>query len=340
MEIHIRRREFISALLGGAAVAWPLTAWAQQPAKVHRIAFISAAVPVTEITEISRLRSYRAFFQELRRLGYVEGRNLIVERYSGQGRTEHYAELARDVVRSKPDVILAAGGNVFVQHFKPLTATIPIVGVMGDPVGFGLVASLAHPGGNVTGVSIDAGPEIQTKLLELLKETSPQVSRIGVLARRLPGSPYRKPLEEGAQRLGLVLVGPPLEGTLQETEYRRVFEAVAQEHADALLVAADPENSANRQLIIELAEKYRLPAIYPYRQFVESGGLMAYSIDGVDLYTRVAGYIDRILKGEPPGDIPIYQAVKFEFVINAKAANAIGLTIPPTLLARADDVIE
>jgi putative ABC transport system substrate-binding protein len=237
-------------------------------------------------------------------------------------------------------VIFAAAGNVFVQHLKPLTATIPIVAVMGDPVGFGLVASLAHPGGNVTGVSIDAGSEIQTKRLELLKETSLRVSRIGFLARRLPGSPYRKPLEEGAQRLGLVLVGPPLEGTLQETEYRRVFEAMAQEYTDALPVAPDPENSANRQLIIELAEKYRLPAIYPFRQFVESGGLMAYATDPVDLLTRVAGYIDRILKGEPPGDIPIYQAVKFELVINVKAANAIGLAIPPALLARADEVIE
>ena len=137
-----------------------------------------------------------------------------------------------------------------------------------------------------------------------------------------------------------MLVGPPLEGTLQETEYRRVFEAMAQKHTDALLVAPDPENSANRQLIIELAEKYRLPAIYPFRQFVESGGLMAYSTDGVDLYTRVAGYINRILKGEPPGNIPIYQAVKFELLINTKAANAIGLTIPPALLARADEVIE
>ena len=162
MAIHIRRRAFISALLGSAAVAWPLAARAQQPAKVHRIAVIHAAVPVTELTETSSLRRYRAFFQELRRLGYVEGRNLIVERYSGQGRTEHYAELARDVVRSKPDVIFAASGNPLVPHLKPLTATIPIVGVLGDPVGFGLVASLAHPGGNVTGVSIDAGPEITT----------------------------------------------------------------------------------------------------------------------------------------------------------------------------------
>ena len=193
----------------------------------------------------------------------------------------------------------------------------------------------------MTGVSVDAGPEIHTKRLELLKEAFPQVSRIGVLARRLPESPYRKPLEEGAQRLGLVLVGPPLEGTLQETEYRRVFEAMAQEHADALLVSSfDPENMANRQLIVGLAEKYRLPTIYPFREFVESGGLMAYATDLVDLNTRAAGYVDRILKGEPPGDIPIYQAVKFELVINVKAANAIGLTIPPALLARADEVIE
>ncbi len=153
MAIHIRRRAFISAisaLLGGAAVAWPLAARAQRPAKVHRIAVIHAAVPVTDIIETSSIRFYRAFFQELRRLGYVEGRNLIVERYSGLGRTEHYAELAREVVRSKPDLIFASGTDT-VRHLKAATATIPIVGVMGNPVGWGLAASFAHPGGNITG---------------------------------------------------------------------------------------------------------------------------------------------------------------------------------------------
>jgi putative ABC transport system substrate-binding protein len=227
-----------------------------------------------------------------------------------------------------------------VQPLKAATATIPIVGSMADPVGLGLVASLAHPGGNMTGISIDTGPEIETKRLELLKEASPRVSRVGLLSRPLPGSPYVKARQEAAQSLGILLVGPWPEGTIQEAEYRRVFEAMVQEHADALYVGSDPENTPNRRLIVELAEKNRLPAIYPYREYVEAGGLMAYAVDLVDLFTRLAGYIDQILKGASPGDIPIYQAAKFEFLINMKAAKAIGLTLPPALVLGADEVIE
>jgi putative tryptophan/tyrosine transport system substrate-binding protein len=329
----MQRREFIAGLLLAGTLR---PARAQQPVKVHRLAVISAAFPVTEITETSSVRFYRAFFQELRRLEYVEGRNLIVERYSGLGRTEDYAELAHDVVRTKPDVILA-GGVPWVQHLKAATATIPIVGITSDPVGVALIPSLAHPGGNITGISIDAGPEIATKLLELLKEAFPRASRVGVLSR---WTPYRKRLQEAAPSLGILLLAPRLEGILQETEYRRVFEAIAQEHADALYVSTDTENIANRRLIVELAEKNRLPTIYPLRDFVEVGGLIAYGVDLVDLFTRAAGYIDQILKGVSPGDIPIYQAAKFELVVNLKAANAIGLTISPALLLRADAVIE
>ena len=231
----MQRREFLAGLLVATTLR---PARAQQPAKVHRIAIIATVVPVTEITETSSLRLSRAFFQELRRLGYIEGRNLIVERYSGMGRIEHYAEMARDVVRSKPDLIFAVAVPL-VQHLKTATASIPIVGVMGDPVGWGLVDSLAHPGGNITGISIDAGPEIETKRFELLKEAFPQASRVGVLGRG--ATPYEKWYQEAAQRLGILLVGPRLEGTLQETEYRRVFEAIAQKPADALYVSTDPE---------------------------------------------------------------------------------------------------
>src|SRR6266487_2337702 len=331
----MRRREFIT-LLGGAAATVPLAVRAQQAAKVYRIAIMAAAYPVAEITETSSLRFYRVLFQELRRLGYVEGRNLVVERYSGEGRSEHYAELARDVVRSKPDLILA-GGNMLVQDLKAATATIPIVCSMADPVGAGLVASLAHPGGNITGVSIDAGPEIATKVLELLKEAFPRASRVGVLSG---WTPYRKRLQDAAQHLGILLLAPRLEGTLQETEYRRVFKAIVQEHADALWVGTGVENLVNRQLIVELAENNRRPTIYPLRDYVEAGGLMAYGVDLVDLYTRVAGYIDQILKGASPGDLPVYQAAKFELVINMKAAKSIGVMIPPALVLRADEVIE
>jgi putative ABC transport system substrate-binding protein len=331
----MRRREFIAGLLVAASLRH---ARAQQTAKVYRIAIIASATPVTEITENSSFRYYRAFFQELRRLGYVEGRNLIVERYSGGGRSEHYAGLTRDVVRSKPDLILASP-NVLVQHLKAATATIPIVGIMGEPAASGLVASLAHPGGNITGVSIDAGP-VATKLLELLKEAFPSTSRVGVIGRRVPGHPYGKFLQEAAHSLGISLLDPRIEGTFQGTEYRRVFAAIMQEHADALFVGPEGENVANRRLIVELAEQNRLPTIYPFRVFIEVGGLMAYSVDLGDLYTRAAGYIDQILKGVSPGDIPIYQAAKFELIVNVKAAKAIGLTIPPALVLRADEVVE
>src|SRR5262245_21083517 len=188
----MKRREFITGLLVAASLR---QARAQQPAKVHRIAIATVALPIAEITETSSLPVYRAFYHELRRFGYIEGRNLIVERYPVEPPT---VELARDVVCSKPDLILAIS-NPWVQRLKPLTATIPIVGVMGDPVGFGLVASLAHPGGNITGVT-DAGPEVGTKRLELLKEAFPQASRVGVLATRYRGR-NPSPLQEAAQRL-------------------------------------------------------------------------------------------------------------------------------------------
>jgi len=337
--LPLQRREFIAGLLVAATLR---PARAQQPAKAHRIAFISTAVPVTEITETSSLRSSRAFFQELRRLGYVEGRNLIVERYSAEGQTEHYAELVRDVVRSKPDLIVAPANTPEVQQLKATTLTIPIVTMTADPVGFGLVSSLAHPGGNITGVSVDAGPEIETKRLELLREAFPQASRIGLLSLRLrlPRDTYEEALQQAAQSLGILLLAPRLESTPREGDYRRVFEAMAQDQADALWVSGEPENFANRRLIVELAEKNRLPSIYPYRDYVEIGGLMAYTVDLVDLFTRMAGYIDQILKGVQPGNIPIYQAAKFELVINVKAASKIGLTLPPALLLRADEVIE
>jgi len=330
----MKRREFIAGLLVATSLR---QARAQQPAKIHRIAIVTVATPIAQITETSTSPFYRALFNELRRLGYSEGRNLIVERYSPERPT---VELARDVVRSKPDVIFSI--NQWVPFLKPLT-TIPIVATLADPVGFGFVASLAHPGGNITGVSLDAGPEVHAKRLELLKEAFPQASRVGFLAARYPyarGSPYWEQGYEATQRLDLLLLAPRLEGTLQETEYRRFFEVMAQEHADSLLVGIEIQSRVYRRLIVELAEKSRLPAIYPFREYVEAGGLMAYSIDQVELVTRMAGCIAQILNGASPGDIPIYQATKYDLLINVKAANAIGLTIPPTLLTRADEVIE
>src|SRR5262245_26709878 len=329
----MKRREFIAGLLVAASLR---QARAQEPAKVHRIAIVTVAFPIAEITETSSFPGWRAFFHELRRFGYIEGRNLIVERYSAEGQT---VELAREALRSKPDVIFSIGRE-WMWLLKPLTA-LPIVGLFVDPVGFGLVASLAHPGGNITGVSSDAGPEVEAKRLELLKQAFPQASRVGVLATRLQErSRYSEQRQEAAQRLGLSLLAPRLEGTLQETEYRRMFEVMARERADSLFVGTEPESWVYHRLIVELAEKSRLPAIYPFREYVEAGGLMAYSVDVVELWTRATGYIAQILNGASPGDLPVEQPTKFELVINLNTARALGITIPPTLLVRADEVIE
>jgi ABC-type uncharacterized transport system substrate-binding protein len=336
----MRRREFIAGLLVAATTG---RAQAQQSAKVYHIAIVHPSEPVAELTETGTAR-FAALFKELRGLGYVEGQNIVVERYSGAGRTQHYSELASEVVRKKPDLIFANTSRM-VQNFKAATATIPIVGVMADPVPVGIVDSLARPGGNITGVCVDAGPEIWGKRLELLREVVPGISRVGFLAPRAVwegpfGITAIAALRPAAERMGVSIIGPPLEGTLQEAEYRRVFDAMIEGHPDAVIVGDQTENLSNARLIVELAAKSRLPTIYPFREQVEAGGLMAYATDLLDLYRRAAGYVDQILKGAKPGEIPIYLAVKFELVVNVKAAKAIGLTIPPSLLLRANEVIE
>jgi len=330
-------------LLGGAT-AWPLTARAQsqQPVKVYRIAIVHPSTTTADMSETGDDEAYSALFKELRRLGYVEGQNLVVERYSGEGRTEPYVELARDVVRQNPDMILVNGGRV-VQNFKAATATIPIVGITADPVPLGIVATLARPGGNITGVSVNAGSEIWGKRLQLLREVIPTTSKVGWLASRqvweLPeGSVIA--LREAARHAGISLLGPPLESPIRQQEYRRAFEAMAKEHADALIVSDQGEHNAYRRLIVDLAQTASLPTVYPYRAFVEIGGLVSYGPSHAAVYRRAAGYVDRILQGENPGEIPIYLESKFELVVNLKSAKSLGLTVPPTLLATADKVIE
>ena len=332
----MRRRSFIAGLLGGAAVR---TTWAQQPSKVYRIAFVNPATPVAELTEAGGLRFVRAFFEELRRRGYVEGKNLEVERYSGGGRAERYPELVRDVVRSNPDVIYCDTSRLALS-FKAATTTIPIVTSTADPVALGIVASLSHPDGNITGISVDAGIGIWGKRVELLKEADPKASRVGFLATRAVWEQQGAVVREAIERDGMSVVGPALDTPLTDAGYRRVLAAMAQEGADALIVHDQPENLTNRRLICDLAEKGGLPAVYPYSEFVNFGGLMAYAVDLPDIYRHAAGQIDLILKGSKPGDIPFYQASKFELVINLKTARALGLTIPPSLLVRADEVIE
>ena len=333
----MRRRDFITAL--GTAAAWPLAARAQQPAKMKRIAFVRPAGPVSEAS-VSGSPYYRAFFEELSRLGYVEGQNLGVERYSGEGRPERYAELARDVVNTHPDLIIAVAARLSLD-FKTATTTIPIVSLINDPIALGLVPSIARPGGNITGVTISGGLELIGKRMGLLVEAMPKLSTVSYLVSRpYWEDPRGAAAREAAKQAGISLKAALLGSAFDEAEYQRVFRSMEQDRADALMVSDEAEHTPNRATIVELAAKGRIPTIYSYREFVEVGGLMAYSIDLADMYRRLANLINKILRGTNPGDIPFYQPTKFELSINLKTAKALGLEMPAMLLGRADEVIE
>src|SRR3979411_522552 len=335
---QLKRTAFIT-LVGGAVAAWPLPARAQQPATQHRIAIFHPAIPTTLLTETGGGSAWRAFFGELRRLGYVEGENLIIERYSAEGHHERYADLAREIVTRNPDVIVT-GTNPVVIAFKAATSTIPVVAFMLDPLKAGLVTSLGRPGGNLTGITLDAGIEIWGKRLAILKEAIPSTTKAAFLGMRegWEGTSGQV-LRDAGGRLGISLTFMlPQKGTPSEIE--RVFAAMEQQRPDAVLVSGEGDLYANRVLIAELAEKARLPTICPYRDYVEAGALMGYAVDLAELLRRIADDVHQILKGAKPGDIPIYQPTKFDLMINLKTAKALGLTLPAALLARADQVIE
>jgi putative ABC transport system substrate-binding protein len=332
----MERRAFI---IGGAVAAWPFAVSAQQSARRQRLAIFHPAIPITHLTESGGGSAWRAFFGELRRLGYVEGQNLTIDRYSAEGHHERYADLAREIVSSNPDVIVT-GTNPVVITFKAATSTIPIVAFMLDPLHAGLVTNLGRPGGNVTGITLDAGVDIWGKRLEMLKEAIPSAARAVFLGMRggWEGSSGQG-LRDAAARLGMSLEFVlPEKGTPEEIE--RVFSAIEQQRPDALLVSGEGDLYANRKLIAELAGTKRLPTMCPYRDHVEAGALMGYAVDLAELLRRMADDVHQILKGAKPGDIPIYQPTKFALFINLKTAKALGLTMPPSLLARADEVIE
>jgi putative ABC transport system substrate-binding protein len=334
----MRRREFITVLSGAASMVWPITARAQQPAKMKRIAMVSPATKVSDMTANNNV-VYRLFFDELSRLGYVEGQNLVVERYSGEGRTEHYADLARDVVNTHPDLIFSHSTRLAL-NFKAATTTIPIVTTTADPIAGGLVSSLARPGGNITGVSADAGIEVLAKRLALLLEATSKLSNARFLVSQLNwegvvGATAR----EASGRLGISLAGEPM-SSFNEREYQRVFNSMEHERVDGILVSDETEQFTYRRLLVELAAKTRIPTIYAYREHVVLGGLMAYSFDLEDLFRSAARQIAQILKGANPGELPFYQQTKFELIINLKAAKTLGLEMPATLVGRADRVIE
>jgi putative tryptophan/tyrosine transport system substrate-binding protein len=336
---NVRRRDVIAGLLVAATVG---RAQAQQSGRVYRIANVYSSTPVAEtsISTILKSPAGRAYFEELRRLGFVVEQNLVVERYSGEGRIESFADLARDVVRSNPDLIVADSTRL-VLALKAATTTIPIFGFTSDPVANGIVPSLARPGGNITGMSTEAGLEISGKRLELLRKAIPGVTRVGFLASRgvwelAEGATVR----QAAQKLGMSIVGSPLDSPIQETEYRRVFAAMVQARAEALIVLAQQENLTNAPLIVALAKKDRLPAIFPHREAADLGGLIAYAPDIVELSRYAANEVGQILRGTNPGDIPYYQLTKFELIINLKTAKTLGIEMPSSLLAQADEVIE
>ena len=329
----IERRKFIT-LLGGAAVAWPLAARAQQPDE--RVRRIGMLIAFTEKDRESKAR-LAAFRQRLQELGWTEGRNVRIDIRWGAGDAELYHRYATELVALAPDVILANGFTA-LRPLQPLTRTIPIVFVNApDPVAAGFVASLARPGGNITGF-IASEFSLSSKWLELLKEIVPRLMRVAII--RDPT--YSVSLGQFA---AIQTVATPLGVELTPIDMRDVAEieraimAFAREPNRGLILTT-AGSGLRRTLVIALAARYRLPAIYPYRYHVTEGGLISYGPDIVDQYRHAAGYVDRILKGEKPADLPVQAPTKYELVINLKTAKTLGLELPPTLLARADEVIE
>ncbi len=307
---------------------------AQQAGKIFRIGFLDGS------TAAGRAVLVKAFLQELSKLGWIEGKNFTIEYRFGEQKNDRLPELAADLVRLKVDLIVVAGGPS-VLAAKSATTTIPIVmATAGDPVGEGLVASLAQPGGNVTGFS-SLGPELNTKRLEILKGAGPKLLRVGLLRLpegRIPQDLQMKELRAAALHLKLKLV--EIETKLDAKGLERAFQTAKQKQVGAIMTTTTRPFFAERKRIVELAGKYRLPAIYFQKEFVDEGGLMFYGTDFEDLFRKAAHYVDRILKGTKPAELPVQQATKFEFIINLKAAKQIGITLPYELLARANQVIK
>ena len=306
---------------------------AQQPAKIPRIGFLSTSTP-------SAAASARAdaFRQGLRDLGYVEGKNIFIEFRYAEGKYDRFPELAAELLAFKVDLIVAPETPAALAA-KKTTQTIPIITVTAaDPVGSGLVDSLARPGGNITGLSLVAGLEMSGKQLELLKEALPKLTHVAVLVNPAnpPTAGFVKEAKLAAPSLGVQL---RILEARDPKELEGAFSAIKKERVGALLVIAAPFVGINSQ-IVSFATNSRLPAMYPYRESVDAGGLMSYGPSQPDLYRRAATYVDKILKGMKPADIPVEQPMKFEFIINLKAAKEIGLTIPPNVLVRADKVIK
>jgi len=330
----MERRRFIEVIAGGL-VAAPLAAEAQQAVKIARIGFLTPNMAA------SPPHVREAFLQGLRDLGYVEGRNVVIEYRDAEGKSERFPALAAELVALKVDVIVAPGTPAALAA-KQATRTLPIVfPIAGDPVTSGLVTSLARPGGNVTGLSI-LDPDLVGKCLEQLKQAVPGVSGVAVLWQ--PGGlgertdkDMLKGAEVAARALGVRLQFVEARGP---ADFDRAFSEMTRARAGALTVLPSTMFLHERRRLVDLAARNRLPAVYPWREAVDAGGLMAYGANIADLFRRAATYVDKILKGAKPADLPVEQLTKFELVINLKTAKALGLTIPQSVLGRADQVIE
>jgi putative tryptophan/tyrosine transport system substrate-binding protein len=332
----MKKAAVLSILVGVVLLALGVIAEAQQPKKVPRIGYLSALAPASESFRSEAIRL------ALRDLGYIEGQNIATEYRYTEGKTDRLPELAAELVRLKVDLIVVAGGEPYVRAAMNATKTIPIVmvGAGRDPVRAGLVESLARPGGNVTGLTT-LSRELGGKRLELLKEAVSKVARVAVLYDpAVPGTTreVKEELPTAARALGLTV--QPWEVRAAD-DFERVFAALNKQRPDGLFVPGGGQlMNANRKRIADLALKSRLPSVYGTREYVEAGGLMSYGADQADSSHRVAYYVDRILKGAKPANLPVEQPTKFELVINLKTAKQIGLTIPPNVLARADKVIK
>ena len=327
----MRRRQFIT-LLGGAAATWPLAARAQQPAKIPRIGFLGNSTATMEANLIGPLRD------GLRELGYEEGRNVIIEFRWADGKYDQFPALVAELLAAKVDVIITAGTPATLA-IKKVTSTVPLVFIaVGDPVGTGVVPNLGRPGGNITGLSSIA-PDLEGKRLELLREVVPKLSHVAFFLN--PANAFHtasmRQARVAAQSLGIKL--QPMEVNKSE-QLDGAFASIVKEKPDALLILADRVFLHNRKRMMEFAIQQRLPSVNAYRELVEAGGLISYGPSYEDMHRRAAVYVDKILKGTKPADLPIEQPTKFTLLINLKTAKTLGLTVPPTLVARADELIE
>jgi putative ABC transport system substrate-binding protein len=337
----MRRRDFITLIACAAVDGRPFIARAQQPGKMKRVAMFSPATKPANMRIGSESDPvYTTVFEEMKRLGYVEGVNLIVDRYSAEGRFDRFPEIARDVVATRPDVIFAVSTRM-ARVLQSETRTIPVVAYMTDPVAVGIASSLAHPGGNFTGVTSEAGAQIGAKYVEFLSEAVGKLTNVRALASPAAWEdPTAKPVRQAAEKMNIPLRLEPLHSPVDEAEYRRAFDAMQRDRVDGVLLSGENESFINGRLLGRLAQEYRIPAIGAYSVSVEAGALMSYSQDLKGGARRLAAQIVEILNGGNPAEMPFVQETHWDLVINLKAAKELGLEIPAGLVARADRVIE